>query len=180
MSEPTLGSADGAPEDRWGSGRSSDGLSFEEFFEQERERVYRALCLISGAAIEADEAVQEAFAIVLERWTLVRGMARPAGYLHEVALNVLRRKEWRTNLLRRIFHNSPESGEIARAEPGAGVGAALASLPTRQRSALVVTGLLGYGSDEAGRMLGLSGSTVRALSSRGRAAIREAMELADG
>jgi DNA-directed RNA polymerase specialized sigma24 family protein len=43
----------------------------------------------------------------------------------------------------------------------------------------VLTDLLGYPADEAGRMLGVRGSTVRSLSSAARAALRDAKELID-
>jgi DNA-directed RNA polymerase specialized sigma24 family protein len=42
----------------------------------------------------------------------------------------------------------------------------------------VLTDLLEYPADEAGRMLGVQGSTVRSLSSAARAALRDAKELA--
>jgi hypothetical protein len=49
-----------------------------------------------------------------------------------------------------------------------GVGDVVAfehSFEGKQRAALVLTDLLGYPADEAGRMLGVGGSTVRSLSS---------------
>jgi DNA-directed RNA polymerase specialized sigma24 family protein len=42
---------------------------------------------------------------------------------------------------------------------------ALARLPERQRSAIVLTELLGYDSEEAGRILGVKDVTVRSLAS---------------
>jgi len=51
----------------------------------------------------------------------------------------------------------------------------MATLPTDQRAALVVTSLLGYPSEEAARILGIKPSTVRARATRARAALREAI-----
>ncbi len=53
---------------------------------------------------------------------------------------------------------------------------ALARLPRRQRSAIVLTELLGYGSEEAGRILGVKDVTVRSLASQARAALRTHLE----
>ena len=60
------------------------------------------------------------------------------------------------------------------------VGGSLAALPRRQRAAIVLTELLGYGSEEAGAILGVKGVTVRALASQGRAAMRTRLERDDG
>jgi DNA-directed RNA polymerase specialized sigma24 family protein len=46
----------------------------------------------------------------------------------------------------------------------------------RERAAIVVTGYLGYSSEEAGRLLGIRAATVRALTSRARATLRAAEE----
>jgi len=50
---------------------------------------------------------------------------------------------------------------------------ALATLIPQQRAAVVLTGLLGFSSEEAGRMLHMKASTVRVLSTRARAAMRQ-------
>ena len=48
----------------------------------------------------------------------------------------------------------------------------LRSLAPRQRAALVLLDMYGYGSMEAERILGVRPSTVRALASQGRAVLR--------
>jgi len=57
---------------------------------------------------------------------------------------------------------------------------ALASLTPRQRAAIVVTELLGYPPKDAAEVLGVRASTVRALTTQARAALRGTMERADG
>jgi RNA polymerase sigma factor (sigma-70 family) len=52
---------------------------------------------------------------------------------------------------------------------------ALADLDRKQRAAIVLTGLLGYSSEEAGQMLGMSAGSVRVLASRARSHLRDAM-----
>jgi RNA polymerase sigma-70 factor (ECF subfamily) len=48
----------------------------------------------------------------------------------------------------------------------------LLDLAPRQRAALVLLDLYGYGSDEAARIMGIRPSTVRALATQGRAVLR--------
>ena len=55
----------------------------------------------------------------------------------------------------------------------------LARLSPRQRAALVLTEGLGYEAEEAGRLLGIKGSTVRALNFQARSALRASREDAD-
>ena len=48
----------------------------------------------------------------------------------------------------------------------------LHALAPRQRAALVLLDLYGYGSEEAARIMGIRPSTVRALATQGRAVLR--------
>jgi DNA-directed RNA polymerase specialized sigma24 family protein len=48
----------------------------------------------------------------------------------------------------------------------------LLTLTPRQRAALVLLDLYGYGSEDAARIMGIRPSTVRALATQGRAVLR--------
>jgi DNA-directed RNA polymerase specialized sigma24 family protein len=48
----------------------------------------------------------------------------------------------------------------------------LLELSPRQRAALVLLDMYGYGSEEAARAMGIRPSTVRALATQGRAVLR--------
>jgi RNA polymerase sigma factor (sigma-70 family) len=111
---------------------------------------------------------------VLERWDQVQGLDDPTGYLFVTALNVLRKRIRRAGIaLRRSIGMAPSQDAFGAVEDRAVVLGALAKLPLDQRAALVVTALLGYSSEEAGQMLGIQPSTVRARATRGRTALRE-------
>jgi RNA polymerase sigma factor (sigma-70 family) len=162
--------------------RSSDRPgSFEEFFEQERDGLFGALVLMTGNRHEAEEIAQDAFLALWERWDRVRGLENPAGYLYRTAMNVFRKRRRRAALaLRRVVRAEPERQDaLADADRRTVVAAALATLTPRQRAALVVTDLLGFTSEEAGRMLGVKPVTVRVLASQGRAALKARMERSD-
>ena len=154
--------------------------SFEDFFELEQERLLRLLWMVTGSLQEAEDIVQDAFLRVWERWPKVASMESPTGYLHNAAMNIFRNRYRRAKLgLRKAIGSDPPIDAFALAEDRISVSTALRSLTRNQRAALVLTDLLGYPAEEAGRMLGVRGSTVRSLSSTARAALRESKELAD-
>jgi RNA polymerase sigma-70 factor, ECF subfamily len=154
--------------------------SFEDFFEQEQDRLLRVLWMVTGSLPEAEDIVQDAFLRVWERWPHVSTMESSTGYLHHAAMNIFRNRYRRARLgLRKAIGAAPPVDAFASIEDRISVSSALASLTPRQRAALVLTELLGYPADEAGRMLGVRASTVRSLSSSGRAALRSAKELVD-
>lgn len=157
---------------------ASDGLrialTFEDFFEAERERLFRALLLITHDSAEADDFMQEAFVRVWERWDRVSRLDDPVGYLFKTAMN-LRRSALRraltsaTRSLRPTAEHDPFERVIDRDE----AVRSLAALTKRQRAAIVVTELLGYTSEEAGAILGIRPGTVRTLTSQARTALQE-------
>jgi DNA-directed RNA polymerase specialized sigma24 family protein len=81
---------------------------FEDFFEGERVRLFRALFAITGNRHEADDISQEAFLRLWERWDRVSAMDDPAGYLHQTAMNVFRDRRRRIVLgMKRAIRVSP-------------------------------------------------------------------------
>jgi RNA polymerase sigma factor (sigma-70 family) len=137
-------------------------------------RLFGSLCLMTGSRHEAEEIAQEAYVRVLERWDHVQRLDDPTGYLFVTALNVFRKRLRRAGIaLRRSIGIAPSQDAFGATEDRAVVLGALAQLPLDQRAALVVTALLGYSSEEAGRMLGVQPSTIRARATRARTALRE-------
>jgi RNA polymerase sigma factor (sigma-70 family) len=126
----------------------------------------------------------EAFLRLWERWDRVSQMDDPAGYLHRTAINVFRDRSRRLILgLRRAVHAvhvSPRQDEYDAFEARSVAAWVLGSLPPRQRAAIVLTEALGYSTDEAGKLLGIKGSTVRALRFQARSALRGSKEAIDG
>jgi RNA polymerase sigma factor (sigma-70 family) len=157
----------------------SEPQSFEDFFEAESPALFRRLCLITGNRHEAEEVMQDAFLSLFELWDRVRAMEDPTGYLYRTAFNAFRKRFRRAALaLRQTFGITPAVDEFEAADDRQVISQALGKLSRRKRTALVLTELLGYGSEEAGRMMGVRAVTVRALASQGRAAMRGTMEQA--
>jgi RNA polymerase sigma factor (sigma-70 family) len=151
--------------------------TFEAFFQAEHERLQRALYLVTGDAQEAEELMQDAFISVWERWDRVGAMEEPTGYLYRTAMNRFRSRLRRASRAARRAVGVSEGGDaFAAADERDALARALAQLPDRQRAAIVLTELLGYPSDEAGRILGVKDVTVRSLASQARATLRTHLE----
>lgn len=158
----------------------SNGARFEEFFEAQAPTLFRRLYLVEGDRNEAEEIMQDAFIVVFERWERVRGMDDPEGYLYRVAFNIQRKRRRRAAMaLRRTLRIAPPPDEFAAVDNRTVIAAALTELTPRQRSALVLTDLLGYPSEEAAAIMNVRPSTVRVLAHQGRATIRRRMEEPD-
>jgi RNA polymerase sigma factor (sigma-70 family) len=150
---------------------------FEEFFEAERRRLVRALFLLTGNAEEAEEIQQDAFLAVWERWDRVAAMDDPTGYLYRTALNRHRSLARRAVRAARRATGQAHGGDaFADADERDALAHALATLTPRRRQAIVLTELLGYGSTEAGRAMGVSDVTVRRLVQEAREGLRHALE----
>jgi RNA polymerase sigma-70 factor, ECF subfamily len=149
---------------------------FRSFFQEEHERLFRALWLVTRNRHEAEDVMQEAFLRLWERWGRVASLSDPVGYLYRTAMNVLRSRARRARLsLRKAIGAAPPDDQLAAVEEREALVRALAPLTSRQRAAIVLTEALGLTSDEAGRAMGIRGSTVRVLAARARAVlIREA------
>jgi RNA polymerase sigma-70 factor, ECF subfamily len=152
-------------------------LRFEEFFQAEHVRLARALYLLTGSTVEADELTQDAMVRVYERWDRVRQMDSPHGYLFRTALNLHRsRLRWVASRARHILQAtpSPDPAEVVQSRDS--LARALASLPTGQREAVVLVEWLGMDHEEAATALGIKPGSVRARLSRAKGDLRRMLE----
>jgi RNA polymerase sigma-70 factor (ECF subfamily) len=155
-------------------------LTFEQFFEQEQERLLRALSVITGSRREAEDLAQEAFTKVFERWEAVATMDEPAGYLHRTAMNLFRNQYRRAKVaIGRAVGLGPQHDVFKPVEDRDQATRALDALTARQRAALVLTAALGYSGEETGALLGIKASTVFALTHQARTALYGIEEVTD-
>jgi RNA polymerase sigma-70 factor (ECF subfamily) len=151
-------------------------VSFDSFFERERDRLYRALWLVTRNRFEAEDLTQEAFVRVLERWDSISAMDDPRAYLFRTAMNAFRTSYGRALLAaKRTMRVLPADDTIAAIDERDATVRALARLSPRQRAAVVLTDMLGFRSEEAARMLGVRASTLRMHASRAHEALKETM-----
>jgi RNA polymerase sigma-70 factor (ECF subfamily) len=154
--------------------------TFEHFYEQEQERLLRALSVITGSRRESEDLAQSAFVKVFERWDTVALMDEPAGYLHRTAMNLFRNQYRRARVaIGRAVGVGPPQDVYQSVEDRDAANRALGALTPRQRAALVLTEALGYSGEEAGHLLGIKASTVFALTHQARTVLRSTVEAPD-
>jgi RNA polymerase sigma factor (sigma-70 family) len=149
-------------------------LDFATFFADEHRELFRLLCFVTGNRADAADLMQDAFLKLWERWDRVERIADPRAYLFRVALNGSRRRT-RTALraARKLVPVASSHDPFDEVNLREDVRQMLLGLSPRQRAALVLLDLYGYGSQEAARIMGIRPSTVRALATQGRAVLRQ-------
>jgi RNA polymerase sigma factor (sigma-70 family) len=154
--------------------------TFEVFYEAEARTLFRRLWLVTGNRAEAEELMQDAFLVVWERWDRVGGMDDAVGYLYRTAMNLFRKRYRRAMLaVRRTVGLVPANDDFSDADDRQVVRHVLATIPPRQRAALVLTEMLGFTTKESGHALGVTDATIRSLTRHGRDAFRKVMEVDD-
>jgi RNA polymerase sigma-70 factor (ECF subfamily) len=135
--------------------------SFEAFFGEHYESVFRGLSVAFHEPLLAEEATQEAFTRAYTRWERVSGMERPAGWVYVVAVRVARRRR------RDLLGDAPVRS--AGSEPDLAtevvdrvtLQAAIEQLPSRQRLALVLRYYGGLPLDQIATAMGCALGTVK-------------------
>ena len=146
---------------------------FSTFFAEENAKVLKALYFMTGNRADAAELVQDAFLKLWERWDTIDKIDDPTAYLFRVALNGSRmRARAARRAARRFAVPPPSSDPFDEIDVREDVRHLLLQLTPRQRTALVLLDLYDYGSEEAGHIMGIRPSTVRALATQGRAVLR--------
>jgi RNA polymerase sigma-70 factor, ECF subfamily len=147
--------------ERWGA-----------LYEQIRPNLVRALAAAAGTYDGVEDAIQEAFAAVLQQ--APADLRSPEAWLFVVALNKLRNQQRRTRLAIR-FHlvRAPEPHELDDALRRADIVSVLQLLSKRERTLLVAKYYVGLTQDEIAQSMGISRGTVASAVSRAAAHFRE-------
>jgi RNA polymerase sigma-70 factor (ECF subfamily) len=128
---------------------------------------------VTGNRHDAEELMQDAFLKLWERWDRIDELDDATAYLFRVALNGFRMRARRARVAaRRVVSSEPAPDPFTDVEVREDLRRLLATVTPRQRTALVLTDVLGYGSEPAGEIMGIRPATVRVLASQGRAALR--------
>jgi RNA polymerase sigma-70 factor (sigma-E family) len=138
---------------------------FAGFFEAEVDRLVRLAYLLTDSNTVAEEIVQEAFIGLYRQWDTVR---EPLGYLRTAVVNRARnhrRDRVRADLgAARLVERSER--DLAIADPGGALFHALAALPERQRTAVVLRYWGDWTEQEIATALDCRPGTVKSLVSR--------------
>lgn len=149
------------------------------FCAREWPRLVGALTLRLGDQPLAEELAQDALEQAVARWSRVRRMDHPSAWVHRVAFNAAASRRRRTAAGRRAAaRHGPGDAAVAPPDPAQlAVRDAVARLPVRTRTAVVLRYHLGFTPEEAGTVLGCSGQAVRNLTHRALRTLRD--ELGD-
>lgn len=149
---------------------------FEDFFELEHVRLFGALSVMTGNRSEAEEIMQDAFLNLWERWPRVSMMDSPAGFLYRTAMNLYRKRVRRAGVAMRKAMSLMPADDLGAVETRDEANRLLRALTPREREAIVLTAYLGYTTEEVGKLLGIKANTVRVLTARARASLKQTVE----
>ena len=157
---------------------------FENFVAHNTDALIRTAYLIVWDLPEAEDLVQETLLKVAGRWHRVRRMGHPAAYARRILVNLAlsgadrRGRRWREltgEPLPERGEHSGESGESGAIDTQDELMRALAALPPRQRTALVLRYFLDLPEAEVAAAMKCSLGTVKSTASRGLARLEQTL-----
>jgi RNA polymerase sigma factor (sigma-70 family) len=145
--------------------------TFEDLYRREYDGLVRVAYLLVGDEALAEEVVQDAFVTTHLRWAK---LSRPGGFLRTCVVNGCRDRLRRRGRLATITpllaaDRATSDHDAAAADELFDV---LATLPLRQRAAIVGRFYCGWDDSALAEALGVRPATVRSLVHRGLAALR--------
>jgi RNA polymerase sigma-70 factor (sigma-E family) len=138
-------------------------------------RLVGLLALHTGDRLVAEDLAHDALVAVCEKWPRIRSMERREAYVSRIAVNLAASRWRRQSAARRAaarrgpdptVHSDPDGADATA------VRQAVATLPQRQRTALVLRYYAGLSVAEIADELGCATGTVTSLTSRAVAALR--------
>ena len=155
-----------------------DPHAFAELVQRHRDRMWAVALRTLGDPEEAADALQDAFLSAFRAVGRFRGEAAVTTWLHRIVINAcldrLRRQSIRPAVPMgddaMLDAIAPKNADpTALHEVALDVTAALRQLPAEQRAALILVDMMGYGVDEAARVLDVPTGTIKSRCARGRA-----------
>lgn len=174
-----------ATESRWvAAAQHGDRHAFEQLYRSHCNRIY-ALCwrMCGCDAALAEDMVQEAFVRAWNKLGLFRGDSKFGTWLHRLAVNVvLSDRRIRVKRLQREREMVDEVERTLAGDKDVSAGlrkdleAAIAALPERARTVLVLYDVEGYQHSEIAEMTGMAVGSSKAQLHRARKLVREMLD----
>ena len=174
-----------ATEERWvDKARAGDRLAFEQLYRSHCDRIY-ALCwrMCGGDRALAEDMVQEAFVRAWNKLHLFKGDSKFGTWMHRLTVNVVLSD--RRIRVKRVHREQEFDGDLERVLVGerdvfAGLRkdleAAIAGLPERARTVLVLYDIEGYQHNEIAEMTGMAVGSSKAQLHRARKLVRAVLK----
>jgi RNA polymerase sigma-70 factor (sigma-E family) len=160
------------------AGTDLGGDSFGDFVAEALPGLLRFGHLLTGDPGEAEDLVQEALARSLRRWRTMRpGNAGPYVRQAMVNTNITRWRRWDARVrVGMPADRSADDPALGRADDWDRIRRALAQLPPRQRTVLVLRYYEDLPDASIARLMDCAPGTVRSQAARGLAALRPLLE----
>lgn len=159
---------------------SAASLDVDAFCRELHPRLVGALALRTGSRALAEELAQETFVRVWERWPTVRAATSPDAWAFRVALNLTSSRFRRLGAERRararLEARPVEDAALDTGGPErAMVREAVAALPPRQRTAVILRYFSELSVAETAVAMGCAEGTVKSLTAKAVDALRTAL-----
>ncbi|MGV9884423.1 RNA polymerase sigma factor [Streptomyces sp. NPDC003006] len=173
---------DSAPEDSSLDLRDADReVAIAQLFDEHYARLLR-LAMLLGAEQDAEDVVSEAFYQLHCRWAKLKTPEAAAGYLRSIVCNLTRMRIRRIKVVRR--HTYAERDDLVRSaeqqvlldDDQRSLVAALRTLSSRQRQALVLKYWLDLKEAEIAETMRISAGAVKSHTARGMAKLTSVMK----
>ncbi len=143
-----------------------------EIYEASYRRLVAQAYGVAGDRVEAEDAVQEAFARAVAAGDRFRRVDNPEAWLRTVALNVLRRRWRRSRMFGALSPRLATPADVPGiSEDHVAVIEALRELPVSQREVLALFYFGDLSVHEIAATLGIADGTVKSRLTRGRTAL---------
>jgi RNA polymerase sigma-70 factor (ECF subfamily) len=136
--------------------RAADS-SFERFFAETKDDVFRSLLVITRDRALADDGVAEAFTRAFERWSEVAVHPAPKAWVARTALNHVRSDRRR---FRWLVPDLPDVPAAEQFPTDPHLVARVLRLPRRQREVIALRILLDLSEERTAELLGIAAGTV--------------------
>jgi RNA polymerase sigma-70 factor (sigma-E family) len=145
-----------------------------EIYEASYRRLVAQAYAVVGDRVEAEDAVQEAFARAVAAGDKFRRVDNPEAWLRTVALNVARRRWRRARMFGSLSQRLATPADVPGiSEDHVAVVEALRALPFQQRETVALFYLGDLSVQEIAATLGVAVGTVKSRLNRGRLALAE-------
>lgn len=161
--------------------RAGDGGAFEELYQRHAARLYNLAYRMAGGPTEAEDLLQDIFLLAYRKLGSFRGDSSLGTWLYRLAMNhcldVLRSRQTRMG---QQTDSLDEDGAVeVAAAPAIGAVSrmdlerAIETLPPACRAAFLLHDVEGFGHEEVGSILGISGGTSKSQVHKARLRIRQ-------
>jgi RNA polymerase sigma factor (sigma-70 family) len=163
---------------------SGDRAAFEKLYRRHRDRIYGLVWRLAGGdAGLAEDLLQEAFVRAWLKLDSFRGDSRFGTWLHRLSVNVAlsdrrirMRKVQRETALEGAVERTTHGDSDVRAPEQMDLEQAIAQLPERARTVLVLFDVEGHSHAEISEMTGMAIGSSKAQLHRARKLVREELE----